>query len=133
MTKTACRRDLENALKIRMYGPDWPRRVDRRAELGKYEPYDEPPFETSAVNLGEAISSYENQFSAKITLYDGSYPEIPFKPGEEPRYFFFTGSSGRTWLTDIHIFRGAEELCPKQDLQYPLQDGDLLEIGILVC
>jgi len=27
---------------IAMYGPYRPRRVDRRAERGNYEPYDEP-------------------------------------------------------------------------------------------
>lgn len=35
--------------------------------------------------------------------------------------------------TDIHIVRGDKTLCPKQDLGFPLQAGDLLMFGPLAC
>lgn len=72
-------------MKIGMYGPDWPRLVDRRKELGNYEPRDEPAFELLVTNLGEAILKYEEAFSVSIEPYDGSYPEIPFTLDEPPR------------------------------------------------
>jgi hypothetical protein len=35
--------------------------------------------------------------------------------------------------TDIHVLRGGAELCPKQDLAFPLQDGDVVVFEVLLC
>lgn len=35
--------------------------------------------------------------------------------------------------TDIHILRDGTELCPKQDLAFSLQDGDVVVFEVLFC
>lgn len=36
-------------------------------------------------------------------------------------------------LVDIHIVRGDAELCPKQNLDFALEDADMVELGPLLC
>lgn len=117
---------------IGMYGPHWERRVDRRKELGNYEPRDEPPFQVEATTLGEAIRAYEKAFGVSVTPYDGSDPLIPFEDGEPPKYFFLRGPEIDK-LVDIHVFRGQDRICPKQDLGFPLNNNDVVELGELIC
>lgn len=119
-------------MRVDMYGPDWPQWVDRRKELGPYEPRPEPPFQAEAAMLGDALRAYEKAFGVVITPYDGSVPEVPFPPGEPARYFFYRKADGRK-LVDIHIERGEDVICPKQDLEFPLRDGDVIQIGALIC
>lgn len=35
--------------------------------------------------------------------------------------------------TDIHVKRGGEVICPKQNLEFPLRDGDVVVFDMLVC
>ena len=92
------------------------------------------PVLTKAKTLGEAILAYEQAFSVTIIPYDGSWPEIPFAAGEEPKYFVIHGNdSDEITLVDIHIIRDEDTLCPKQSLDYPLEPNDILEFGALVC
>jgi len=118
---------------IAMYGPSWPRRVDRRAERGHYEPHDEPPFLVDAQTLGDALSAYEERFSVDIKPYDGSIDHFPLEAGTPPKYFFYVQADGDQFVVDIHVTRGNEELCPKQDLVFALLADDLIEIGGLIC
>lgn len=118
---------------IAMYGPSWPRRVDRRAERGNYEPHDEPPFLVDARTLGDALSAYGAHFSVDIKPYDGTLEFFPLEAGMPPKYFFYVHANGDQSVVDIHVIRGNEELCPKQDLVFALLADDLVEIGALIC
>ena len=46
-------------------------------------------------------------------------------------------TDGRTFIdkivTDIHILRGKENICPKQDLLFSLIDGDYVHFGFYGC
>lgn len=35
--------------------------------------------------------------------------------------------------SDIHVLREGAELCPKQDLAFPLRDGDVVVFEWLLC
>jgi hypothetical protein len=116
------------------YGPSWPRRVDRRAELGPYEPRDEPPFVAQGLTLREALAEYERHFKVHIWPHDGAYPAIPFFAGGEPRYFYYrSADSTDISLVDIHVTRNEEVICPKQDLEFELLPSDFVDIGELIC
>ena len=116
------------------YGPGWPRRVDRRAELGPYEPRDEPPFVAQGLTLREALTEYEQKFKVQIWPYDGAYPAIPFVVGNEPRYFYYRSiDSNVISLVDIHVTRNGDVICPKQDLNFVLLPSDFVDIGELIC
>lgn len=58
---------------------------------------------------------------------------LGYQPGER-RYFEFCDPPQEPgFAVDIHIIRGAEEICPRQDLDFPLQPGDRIDMGLLVC
>jgi hypothetical protein len=90
------------------------------------------PFVTECNNLGDALRAYAEKFRCKITIYEGDAGANPWPDGG-PRYFHCTDESGQSQLVDIHVNRGSAEICPKQDLDFSLQDGDIIEIGVLVC
>ena len=51
----------------------------------------------------------------------------------ETKYFEIQNRQGQVeWIVDVHVFRLAEELCPKQNLSFLLQDDDRVELGPLV-
>jgi hypothetical protein len=91
------------------------------------------PLMVDAETLGSALAAYSREYRVEIRPYDGSDPQIPFRPGELPKYFFYEKSDGGGWLVDIHIVRGTETICPKQDLGVRLQSGDRVHIGELAC
>lgn len=98
--------------------------------------WDESPFVCDSKTFGEALSAYATHYELSITPYDGSDPLIPFAANEEPKYFYCKAKSGtQTFpsLTDIHVLRYGEEICPKQNLQFELLPDDIIEFGILVC
>ncbi len=96
------------------------------------EEYAFPP--SHPFTLGEALKLLEGQHSVCLTPYDGSWDSTPFESADERKYFIFNdgGRFGDT-LVDIHVERAGEEICPKQDLNFPLIDGDLIIFGVLVC
>ncbi|NVM86432.1 hypothetical protein FHT32_006667 [Variovorax sp. SG517] len=85
-----------------------------------------------AVNtLGEALAAYELRFNAKIVPFAGNPDDLHLA---EPKYFTFQGSGQDTSiLVDIHIHRDGKEICPRQDLNFRLLAGDLVELGPLIC
>ena len=77
-----------------------------------------------AATLGEAVAVAAGIFGVRIVPHDPpkwfrvyGIPDIPF----EYR------------IVDIHIKRGADVICPKQDLSYPLLDTDIVSIGMCAC
>ncbi len=118
----------------KLYGPkNMQFYMNPNADGTGWEPTSGNPVLTDAKTLGEAIAAYEKAFSAIITPYDGSLPGIPFAPGEAPKYFLLEYSDGMTRLVDIHIYRDESEICPKQDLSFPLEASDVLNFGPLTC
>jgi hypothetical protein len=119
----------------RLFGPENPQFTQGRNEndTGWVRVMGEPVF-TEAKTLGEAILAYEKAFSVSIILYDGSFPQIPFASGEEPKYFVIQGNdSSDTTIVDIHIIRNESAICPKQSLDFLLEPNDILEFGPLIC
>ena len=77
-----------------------------------------------AKTLGEAIHAAEQILHLEI---------IPHDP---PKWFRVRGLLDQKesyGLVDIHILRGTENICPKQDLDFPLLDSDIVAIGALAC
>ena len=77
-----------------------------------------------AATLGEAIGAAERLADVRIIAHD------------PPKWFRVSdpnGDSTKYSLHDIHIRRGDSEICPKQDLLYPLLPDDIVNIGALAC
>lgn len=92
-------------------------------------PHNDLAVRSTARTLGEAIQHYESEFGVTIS------PCAKPLPGEsEVKYFEVAeAGTGTKWLVDIHVQRGSVEICPKQDLSFPLLESDLVEMGELVC
>ena len=88
-----------------------------------------PPMESSAATLGEALLHYGTEF--KVSVLPCTKP----LPGQtEIKYFEIRTEDGEVeWIVDIHVTRDAVEICPKQDLGFPLLPGDHVEMGPLAC
>lgn len=89
----------------------------------------ENPFYAAVENLGDALRAYEIKFKVVIE------PCLTLLPGQSEYKYFNVKSQlpKQSGLVDIHVFRDNEEICPRQDLGFPLKDGDVLEMGSLAC
>ncbi|MBL8546613.1 MAG: hypothetical protein JNL81_09110 [Hyphomonadaceae bacterium] len=95
---------------------------------------DEIPFEVDAATLGEALDAYSRNYGVAFATYDGSWPTLPFDPSD-PKWFFYRSKRPK-WeevVVDVHIERGDEEICPRQNLAFPLRVNDEIHIGPLAC
>jgi hypothetical protein len=117
---------------IAIYGPS-SRKKASTPQSGGIVLLKPDPLLVDADTLESALAAYSRQYGVRIRPYDGSNPRVPFEPGEPPKFFFYEKSDGDSWLVDIHIRRGAESICPKQDLSVSLRHSDELHIGELVC
>lgn len=91
-------------------------------------PHNDLTYELDVAMLGKAISAYESHFNVTI---------IPFAADPHPaaqKYFSFKENDADAGcLVDIHIHRKGLEICAKQDLDFGLPHGDLIELGPLAC
>jgi hypothetical protein len=75
--------------------------------------------------LGEVLANF------------GAISNVRVIPHDPPKYFRYSEPSDsaedKYWLVDIHVSRDGKEICPKQDLTFPLQPGDVVEILQLIC
>jgi hypothetical protein len=78
----------------------------------------------SAKTLGEAVAVAGGHFGVRI---------VPHDPLKWFRVYGVPGTKGEYLLVDIHVFRGEQMLCPKQDLGFPILESDIVCIGALVC
>ncbi len=117
---------------VEIFGPECPFKIPHALESGIVVKLHEP-LRTTAKTLADALDAYSKEFGVSILPYDGSLPEIPFVAEESPRYFFHRKTHGECFLVDIHVERGSEDICPKQDLAFLLRPGDRVRIGPLVC
>lgn len=118
-----------------IFGPENPQFAqDRNANDTGWERIPGVPVCTNSETLRDAITAYESEFSLTVTRYDGSLAEVPFFEGQPPKYFWVLRKDGSgKRLVDIHVFREGREICPKQNLDFVLESGDILVLGELVC
>ena len=92
-------------------------------------PHNDLALRSTARTLGEAIQHYEAEFDVAIR------PCVEPLPGESQVKYYDVAEvdTGTNWLVDIHVQRGSEEICPKQELSFLLLESDLVEMGVLVC
>ena len=77
-----------------------------------------------ARTLGEAVAVATEFFGVRI---------VPHDPPKWFRIYDIPELTSEYLLVDIHVYRGKEGICPKQDLSFPLQEADVVSIGVLVC
>jgi len=102
----------------------------KRGVAGSIEYVESSPLRAIAATLGDALAVYQKHFGVAICPYDGSAADYPIPEDEIPKYFWYRSSDSADQVLDIHIRRGTELICPKQDLGFLLIDGDSVEIGV---
>ena len=110
---------------VSLFGPDTP---------ASFPSGEQTPFCADAETLGEALGQYARRFEVSFEPYDGRWPKLPFDP-KDPKWFFYRSKRPK-WeevLVDIHIKHGSDEICPRQNLSYLLQQDDEVHIGPIVC
>jgi hypothetical protein len=82
-----------------------------------------PGAEVTETTLGEVLENLFRRYAIRII------------PNESPQYFKYTGGrfGDDVLLVDIHVERDGEELCPRQDLTFPIQVQDIIRAGGLAC
>jgi len=77
-----------------------------------------------AGTLGEAVTAAAEYFGARIVAHD---PPKWFRVYDNPDL------TEEYKLVDIHVLRNGQQICPKQDLSFPLLERDVVNIGVLAC
>jgi hypothetical protein len=56
-------------------------------------------------------------------------------PHDQPKYFRYYSAheTNEFVLVDVHVDRDGVEVCPKQDLRFPLIAADVVSAGMLAC
>ncbi|MCF7223632.1 hypothetical protein [Marilutibacter chinensis] len=106
----------------RFYSHDFPRPPH---DLTTPEPAEPGGLEIPAATLGELLAHLEDAHGIRVV------------PHDPPKYFRYyprdSDSAVEFHMVDIHIYRDGMEICPKQDLAFPLEDEDAIEAGPLMC
>ena len=103
----------------RFYSHDFPRiQLDERSASCEL-----PGVEVVGATLGEFLSTLERATGIRVS------------PHDPPKYFryYSTSTPDQYLLVDVHIEREGVELCPKQDLAFQLEPGDIVSAGVLAC
>jgi len=110
-----------------IFGP----KNSRYAYTGSPCPHTDLAFESNAETLGDAIKAYEARFDVSISPYS---TQITPDDEDAAKYFLCKDNQAElTSLVDIHIFRGKEEICPKQNISFKLELTDMVELGEPIC
>ena len=127
--------------KITIYGP----RNDQFTSVGMDEKrftLVDHPFNIEVETLAQALFAYADWYRSKVGNegMKSRFVPAPHPPhaeswsvGDELRYFIFEEGNGDRSFVDVHVVRNGSEICAKQDSDMPLVDGDVVNIGILVC
>jgi hypothetical protein len=91
------------------------------------------PLRVPAETLAEALAAYTREFGIRFRPYDGSFAWAPVGHRQPAKYFWYESAAGGSSVVDIHIRRGLESICPKQDLSLRLLPDDDVVIGPRVC
>lgn len=111
---------------IQVFGPCNPRVIFSGSNL---DPKPGNPFCANAGKLKDALRAYEAHFAVTIE------PCLTLLSGQSEHKYFNVKSPlpKQNGLVDIHVFRGKDEICPRQDLGFALEEGDVIEMGSLAC
>jgi hypothetical protein len=90
------------------------------------------PYLVEAATLGEALNILARFQKLSFEPFKGD-EYIVFEKQEDRKYFLFNDVNGIGHLRDVHILRHETEICPGQDLGFPLIEGDIVMIGPLIC
>ena len=106
-------------------------RNSRYTYTGTQCPHLDLALRSNARTLDDAVREYEAHFNVRVAPMVEPFDGNPKNFG---KYFEFSDlSSGIRQPVDIHIIRGNDEICPKQDLSFALLVDDVVELGELVC
>jgi len=83
-----------------------------------------PGLELIADSLGGILAAYTDHTGLCVIPHDPPKYFRCYPRGEDP---------GLYDLVDVHVERNGDEICPKQDLAFPLLPGDVVTIGLLSC
>jgi len=79
----------------------------------------------AAQTAGEAIAFASEYFGVRI---------VPHDPPKWFRVYGMPGTAAEEYeLVDIHVWCGGENICIKQDVDFPLLESDVVSIGVLAC
>ncbi len=130
---------------IRVYGPKNPIFTYREDAKELIRPYSLEgalaemfaPFETKVDSLKEALEEYCNYF--EVSLKPNGFNEDPYFSN---KYFIHKDlKSGAESLVDVHVCRGVkdhivnggESICIEQNINFEIQDQDIISMGPLIC
>jgi hypothetical protein len=84
-----------------------------------------PGLPIAAQTVGDAVAVAAEHFGVRIV------------PHDPPKWFRIYGMPDYTaeqyMLVDIHVVRGEQDICIKQDLGFTLLESDVVSIGALAC
>ena len=96
----------------------------RYTYTGSACPHTDLALQVDAETLGDALVQYERHFDVRISAHVDA-EDAEEKHGD--KYFRYVAEkSGENMLVDIHVFRGDAELCPKQNLNFPLEVREMV-------
>jgi hypothetical protein len=126
---------------VNIYGPRNPDGISVELDRERYVKVDHP-FYVDVDTLGDALLAYGDWYKDKVDYEwkKGKFTPSPgpsgadcWPEGEQPKYFIYKEGNGDISYVDVHVLRAGEEICPKQDVGFRLENGDIIRIGILVC
>lgn len=83
-----------------------------------------PGIELQGATLGELLAELSRATGARV---------IPDPESSKFFHYYLGTGTEECELVDIHVLRGVEEICPKQDLGFALQPTDKVVPGPLAC
>jgi len=123
---------------IRLFGPKIATVIfDEDKATGVIINKDLPGLDVShAKTVKQALDIYSKALQVDVKPYDGSFPDRPLDK-DNLKYFICEYNRGDQGpyidLVDIHVQRGDEEICIKQNLDFELRDGDIVDLGAMAC
>lgn len=93
--------------------------------MPKFFSPDRPVFDMpgAATTLGSLLAQFSEKYGSR------------FEPEGTDKYFrYYANAELPDYdLVDIHVTRGAVDICPKQDLDFALLSDDIVDAGALAC
>lgn len=128
----------DSNIMIGMFGPEWREERTENEELtnkwGVRIATERAPFMVNASTFGRALEIYCSYFKCALEPFSGELPQGWCGHGIEGSYFQYTPQHGEESVLDIHIRRGEDILCPKQDMSYPMKTDDIITVGVFrIC
>lgn len=82
-----------------------------------------PGVSINADNLGELIDFIQTNYECKIVK----------NPNLDKYFIYYSERAPKGVVVDIHIKRNGKTICPKQNLNFVLQENDEVRFGVPAC